>query len=290
MAIKLREAGMRVIRCAHYPQDPAFMDACDALGMFVIITTPGWQFWNKDPVFEQRVFMDIRNMVRRDRNRPSAWLWEPILNETDYPGYFAERVHQITHEEYPHPGCYTACDSGAAGQEHFDVVYAGLDHGFYDHEKRCIFTREWGDCPADWRAQASPSRVAKGWGERAQLLQADHYADPDYIFASCYETLCAAPAQHVGGALWHGTDHQRGYHADAFCRNSAGARPSSWFAPESRPVSSPSVPNRRIRGNVYPCAARSVSSPSSRPVPNSFVSGLKPECAGNRQERLLGRR
>ena len=28
-AKKLRDAGLRVIRNAHYPQDPAFMDACD---------------------------------------------------------------------------------------------------------------------------------------------------------------------------------------------------------------------------------------------------------------------
>ena len=44
-AVKLRKAGMRVIRSAHYPQDPAFMDACDRLGLFVIVATPGWQFW-----------------------------------------------------------------------------------------------------------------------------------------------------------------------------------------------------------------------------------------------------
>jgi len=231
-AIKLRQAGMRVIRCAHYPQDPAFMDACDALGMFVIITTPGWQFWSDNPVFEQRVYSDIRNMVRRDRNHPSAWLWEPILNETNYPNYFARRVHDITHEEYPYPGCYTVCDGGAEGQECFDVVYAHVHQGEsiedgtqenyerllfdYAKEDRCVFTREWGDCPMDWRAQSSPSRAVKGWGERAQLLQAKHYAHPDYIFGSSYESLCATPPQHVGGTLWHGVDHQRGYHADAF--------------------------------------------------------------------------
>lgn len=81
-AKKLRDAGLRVIRNAHYPQDPAFMDACDELGLFVIVNTPGWQFWNQEPVFAQRVYSDIRNMVRRDRNHPSVWLWEPILNET----------------------------------------------------------------------------------------------------------------------------------------------------------------------------------------------------------------
>jgi len=231
-AVKLREAGMRVIRCAHYPQDPAFMDACDELGMLVIIATPGWQFWSDDTVFEERVYSDIRNMVRRDRNRPSAWLWEPILNETNYPDHFAKRVHEICHEEYPHPGCYTACDLGAEGQEHFDVVYAHVyraqqmmaktdenreEYAFdYGQEKRCVFTREWGDCVANWRAQSSPSRVAKGWGERAQLVQARHYADPDHIAFSSYESLSRAPAQHVGGTLWHGIDHQRGYHADPF--------------------------------------------------------------------------
>ena len=40
-AKKLRDAGLRVIRNAHYPQDPAFMDACDELGLFVIVNTPG---------------------------------------------------------------------------------------------------------------------------------------------------------------------------------------------------------------------------------------------------------
>lgn len=61
------------------------MDACDELGLFVIVNTPGWQFWNDEPIFAQRVYSDIRNMVRRDRNHPSVWMWEPILNETWYP-------------------------------------------------------------------------------------------------------------------------------------------------------------------------------------------------------------
>ena len=84
-AMKIKALGLEVVRNAHYPQDPAFMDACDALGLFVIENTPGWQFWNDEPVFQDRVFSDIRNMIRRDRNRPSVFLWEPILNETWYP-------------------------------------------------------------------------------------------------------------------------------------------------------------------------------------------------------------
>lgn len=89
-AKKLRDTGMKVIRNAHCPQDPAFMDACDELGLFVIVNTPGWQFWNDAPEFAQRVYSDIRNLVRRDRNHPCVWLWEPILNETWYPADFAK--------------------------------------------------------------------------------------------------------------------------------------------------------------------------------------------------------
>ena len=37
---------MRVIRSAHYVQDPAFMDTCDELGLFVIATITGC-IWNK---------------------------------------------------------------------------------------------------------------------------------------------------------------------------------------------------------------------------------------------------
>ena len=35
-AKKLRDAGLRVIRNAHYPQDPAFMDACDELAIILV--------------------------------------------------------------------------------------------------------------------------------------------------------------------------------------------------------------------------------------------------------------
>lgn len=122
-AKKLRDAGLRIIRNAHYPQDPAFMDACDELGLFVIVNTPGWQFWNNEPIFAQRVYSDIRNMVRRDRNHPSVWLWEPILNETWYPEDFAKNVVDILQEEYPYPYCYAGCDATAKGHEYFPVQF-----------------------------------------------------------------------------------------------------------------------------------------------------------------------
>lgn len=220
-AKKLRDAGLRVIRNAHYPQDPAFMDACDELGLFVIENTPGWQFWNKAPTFAQRVYNDIRNIVRRDRNRPSVWLYEPILNETWYPQDFAKTVRSIVHEEYPYPYCYTACDKNARGSEYYDVQFTHPQTGDPDtaikelDPKKTYFTREWGDNVDDWNSHNSPSRASRSWGEMPMLVQAKGYAKPDYKYTS-YDALCKTTRQHAGGCLWHSFDHQRGYHPDPF--------------------------------------------------------------------------
>ncbi len=221
-AKKLRDAGLRVIRNAHYPQDPAFMDACDELGLFVIVNTPGWQFWNKEPIFAQRVYSDIQNMVRRDRNHPSVWMWEPILNETWYPEDFAKNVVDILHEEYPYPYCYAGCDVTAKGHEYFPIHFThplnGAGGAFNTSKmdpKISYFTREWGDNVDDWNSHNSPSRVNRAWGEIPMLIQAQGYAKTDYKY-TCYDVLYRNTRQHMGGCLWHSFDHQRGYHPDPF--------------------------------------------------------------------------
>lgn len=205
---KFRDAGMTVFRNAHYPQDPAFMDACDALGMFVIVNTPGWQFWGKNSVFEQRVYDDIRKMARRDRSRACLLMWEPILNETHFPGYFVTNAVAIVKGETRAPN-YCACDSISAGSGICDVTYGGQVRS-----GAATFCREWGDFPDDWNAQNSSSRVAREWGEGPQLAQAWHYIHETYWPSLTTER--AAPAHHFGGTLWHGADHARGYHPDNF--------------------------------------------------------------------------
>lgn len=218
-ALKLKNAGLNVIRNAHCPQDPAFMDACDELGLLVIDNTPGWQFWNDAPEFGRRVFSDIRNLVRRDRNHPSVWLWEPILNETWYPSDFAARARATVDEEYPWPGCYSASDSEARGSENFPIWFAHPRSMSDAPDKidptRTYFTREWGDNVDDWSSHNSPSRVSRSWGEEPMRIQARHYSCPPYNVTS-YESLMSQPRQHVGGCLWHSFDHQRGYHPDPY--------------------------------------------------------------------------
>ncbi len=212
-AKRLKEAGMTIIRAAHYPQDPSFMDACDELGLFVIVPTPGWQYWNKDPQWGEMVHQNTRDIIRRDRNHPCVLMWEPILNETRYPKDFALKALQITREEYPYEGRpVAAADLNSEGvKEHYDVLYDWADNigkGTLDTDK-CIFTREWGEYVDDWYAHNAINRAARSWGEQAQLTAALSLADT-------YGMMYRGQRQFIGGCQWHPFDHQRGYHPDAY--------------------------------------------------------------------------
>lgn len=211
-AKRLRDAGFTIIRTAHYPQDPSFMDACDELGLFIIVATPGWQYWNKDPQFAEKVHQNTRAIIRRDRNHPCVLMWEPILNETRYPEQFALEALQITKDEYPYPyRPVAAADVHSAGvAEHYDVVYGWPGDDFKDDKPRqCIFTREFGELVDDWYAHNNLNRASRSWGERPMLMQAMS------LYRSTAE-LHHTTGQFIGGCQWHPFDHQRGYHPDPY--------------------------------------------------------------------------
>lgn len=211
-AKRLRDAGCRIIRVAHYPQDPSFMDACDELGLFVIVATPGWQYWNKDPQFAERVHENTRTIIRRDRNHPSVLMWEPILNETRYPESFALDALQITKDEYPYPGRpIAAADMHSAGvKENYDLVYGWPgDDEKADAPRQNIFTREFGENVDDWYAHNNDNRASRSWGERPMKVQA-------LSLAKTYDGLYRTTGKFIGGAQWHPFDHQRGYHPDPY--------------------------------------------------------------------------
>ncbi len=81
----LKASGFNAIRCSHNPPSPAFLEACDRLGMLVI--DEAFDMWSdqKNPGDYHLYFIDwwkkdIENMVLRDRNHPSVIMWS-IGNE-----------------------------------------------------------------------------------------------------------------------------------------------------------------------------------------------------------------
>jgi len=75
----MKDAGMNFFRGSHYPHDPAFLDACDELGIMVIEEPPTWHFVPNKAWWEN-CKEAFRRMIRRDRNHPSIILWNPTVN------------------------------------------------------------------------------------------------------------------------------------------------------------------------------------------------------------------
>lgn len=202
---KLRDAGINCVRTAHYPQDRAFMDACDELGIICVMPTPGWQIHPNSAKFDLLSYENTRRMIRRDRNRPSACLWEPILNETDYPEYFAKKQLEIVYEETDGLG-FAACDSHYAYKEHYPVNY-----GMRQTEGKAFFIREYGDSYIEqFGPMSTMRRVRRGedtgfypGGEKAMIRMAEERFE-SWLMLYMNDKLS-------GCAMWAGIDHNRGY-------------------------------------------------------------------------------
>ena len=70
-----------IVRCSHYPQSEAFLEACDELGLMVWEETPGWGYVG-DSAFEDLVVENVEDMIRRDRNHASIVIWGVRVNES----------------------------------------------------------------------------------------------------------------------------------------------------------------------------------------------------------------
>jgi len=68
----IRGANMNAVRMSHYPPDPAFLDAADEIGLYVLDELAGWQGFYDTPTGARL----IGQIVRRDVNHPSILFWD----------------------------------------------------------------------------------------------------------------------------------------------------------------------------------------------------------------------
>ena len=138
----LKAAGFNAIRTAHNPPSPAFLAACDRLGMLVM--DEAFDCWEraKKP-FDYHLYFkdwwqrDIDAMVLRDRNHPSVVMWS-IGNEIPERGVAAGAQTAKTLADYLRKldasrPVTSAVNNPATPWEAMDGFFAALDVGGYNY-------------------------------------------------------------------------------------------------------------------------------------------------------------
>lgn len=89
-----------MVRCSHYPQSSAFLDACDELGLMVWEEIPGWQYLG-DAAWKDVALRNVEEMIRRDRNHPSILIWGTRINESANDPALYQRTRDLAKQLDP---------------------------------------------------------------------------------------------------------------------------------------------------------------------------------------------
>jgi len=217
--VKIRKAGFNLVRCPHYLPSPAFLNACDELGLLVIDAIPGWQF-SGDSLFFDASIRDTRIMCRRDRNHPSVIMWETSMHESVMPYNLLSNLNKTINTELPFGNNYTCswmdtiCDIFLPTRQKADPPHYWKNYS----KAKPIFISEYGDREyygrdavfsqseaSITRPDESISRQMRGAGEEGMLRQANNFqeAHNDNLYGHC-----------IGDANWLMFDYNRAYVPD----------------------------------------------------------------------------
>jgi beta-galactosidase len=130
----LKAMGGNFLRVAHYPQDPAILEACDRLGILASVEIPVVNAITESAAFRENASQMLVEMIRQNYNHPSVIMWA-YMNEVLLRVPFKDdKPRQETY--YKNVAGLAAALDSLTRQEDHDRVTMMAFHGNYGLYKR----------------------------------------------------------------------------------------------------------------------------------------------------------
>lgn len=202
---KLQEMGCNGLRTSHNPPTPELLDACDELGMLVLDET---RMMSSNP----EGLRQFENLVRRDRNHPSVFMWsmgneEGMANtERGVPILTAMKDVATRHDGSRPVTIAPAGAIGTGGLAVCDVIgYNYMDPGavaYHEaHPDRPVIGTE--------TVSAVGTRgIYKTDFDKGHVASYDPYTTTGRASAEGWWSFCNARPWLAGGFVWTGFDYR----------------------------------------------------------------------------------
>ena len=194
----IRDAGLNFVRLSHYPQNPAFLDACDELGILVYAELASWKSV-RGGAWLRNAERQFGGMIRRDHARPSFIIWGMGNEARDLAAYQRLKALAAALDPLRRPVTYAENHLYRARRKrtiglpdvwgcNYELTPAALEEGRDASQLRNVLVSECSNAPHAERGDLD--------AEREQLAQLERDLPP-------LETLPYA----AGFALWCYNDY-----------------------------------------------------------------------------------
>lgn len=198
---RLAEANVNYVRTAHFPVSEAFLEACDEYGIVVEEEAPH-MFIGRDrgDPYPDLVVQQTREMIERDRNRPSVCIWS-LANESNWFPCFADAAAAAVDLDPTRPIIFDH-DRYAADDPWHDTFDLRADH--YPAFRTGTNVEQY--------AGADAPMTFNEYGHLYCYDDAELVTDPGLrdqwglLFETVWERVRRADGV-AGGAVWAGGDH-----------------------------------------------------------------------------------
>ena len=128
-----KQLGCNAVRLTA-PPSPAFLDACDELGLLVFVEMPGWQHVGDD-IWKAQALQNCREMVYQCRSHPSIFLWGVRVSGSADDESFYKRTNETVRRLDPTRP--TAGTRSTRRSQLLEDVYAYTDYSYHGRGVGC---------------------------------------------------------------------------------------------------------------------------------------------------------